>query len=279
MDALEEARMDKYTQSNRELWEEWTLIHERSSFYDVEGFKAGRCALRPIELEALGDVTGKSLLHLQCHFGMGTLSWGRRGARVTGVDFSEKAIALARALSQELAIPAEFVLADIAELPTVLQGEFDIVFTSYGVLTWLPDIVRWGRVVAHFLKPGGTFFIAEFHPIVWVFDEEASHLRVRYPYFHQSLPLAFPIVGSYADRNARVSKTVEYGWNHPLSDIINALITAGLYIEALHEYPYAYYAMMPSLMESNEAREWRLREHSEGIPLMFSIKATKAPGG
>jgi SAM-dependent methyltransferase len=267
--------MDKYTQSNRELWDEWAVIHARSSFYDVEGFKAGRCTLRPIELEALGDVTGKTLLHLQCHFGMDTLSWARRGAHVTGVDFSERAITFARALSQELGIPAAFVVSTIADLPTVVQGAFDIVFTSYGVLTWLPDLGRWGQVIAHFLKPGGTFFIAEFHPFAQVFDDAAPDLRVCYPYFAQPVPLALPLVGSYADRTATVSKTVEYVWPHPLSDVVNALISAGLCIEALQEYPYAYYAMMPLLMEGNEAREWRLREQRETIPLMYAIKATK----
>ncbi len=182
--------MDQYTQSNRELWDEWTGIHARSEFYDVEGFKAGRRSLRPIELEALGDVTGKTLLHLQCHFGMNTLDWARRGAQVTGVDFSEKAIALARSLSRELSIPAEFVLSDIAALPDVLHREFDIVFTSYGVLTWLSDLRRWGQVVAHFLKPGGTFFIAEFHLFAYIFDDEVAELQVRYPYFAPSAPLA-----------------------------------------------------------------------------------------
>jgi SAM-dependent methyltransferase len=271
--------MDQYTQSNRELWDEWAVINARSSFYNVEGFKAGRCTLRPIELEAIGDVTDKTLLHLQCHFGMDTLSWARRGAHVTGVDFSGQAIALARALSQELGIPATFVLSDIAALPKVLQGAFDIVFTSYGVITWLPDLGRWGHVIAHFLKPGGTFFMAEFHPFARVFDDEAPDLRVRYPYFAQPTPLAFPSSAPYADRTATVSKTVEYAWPHPLSDVINALITAGLRIEALHEYPYAYYAMMPPLMEGNEAREWRLREQRDTIPLMYSIKATKALQG
>ncbi len=267
--------MDEYTQSNRELWDEWTDIHARSAFYNLADFKTGRSTLRPIELEALGDVTGKSLLHLQCHFGLSTLDWARRGARVTGVDFSDKAITLARSLSAELDIPAEFMLSDIADLPSVLQGEFDLVFTTYGVVNWLADIHRWGQVIAHFLKPGGTFFLAEFHPFAYIFDDEASALRVRYPYSVGPDPLAFPVTGSYADRSARVSKALEYAWPHSLSDIFHALLSARLRIESFQEYPFCYFALLPHLMDGNEAREWRLREHGDAIPLMFSIKATK----
>ncbi|MCZ7544594.1 MAG: class I SAM-dependent methyltransferase [Anaerolineae bacterium] len=154
-----------YMESNRALWDEWTGIHAKSAFYDLEGFKAGRLSLDRVAREGLGDVTGKRLLHLQCHFGMDTLSWARLGAEVTGVDFSEKAIALARALSAELSIPARFVCANIYDLPAALDGAFDIVFTSGGVLYWLPDLVRWAEIVAHYLRPGGTFFLADSHPL------------------------------------------------------------------------------------------------------------------
>ena len=126
--------MDEYLQANRALWDQWTVEHKPSPFYDLAGFRAGRDRLRSIELSEVGDVTGKTLLHLQCHFGMDTLAWARRGAIVTGVDFSEQSIALARSLSQELQIPARFYCADIYRLPDVLDDQFDIVFTSYGVL-------------------------------------------------------------------------------------------------------------------------------------------------
>ncbi len=175
--------MDSYTQANRALWNAWTLLHEKSEEYDVPGFRAGRCALKPIELAEVGDVAGKTLLHLQCHFGLDTLSWARRGARVTGVDFSDEAIRLARSLSSELAIPAEFIRSDIYELDRVLDREFDIVFTSYGVLVWLSDIRLWGRTVARFLKPGGIFYIAELHPITMIFDnmEPVTEYRAGLP--------------------------------------------------------------------------------------------------
>jgi SAM-dependent methyltransferase len=146
--------MDPYLKSNRDLWDAWTELHERSELYDVEGFKQGKFRLNPFEKQEVGDVRGKTLLHLQCHFGLDTLSWVNLGAIVTGADFSEKAIALARRLSEETGIPATFVCSNIYDLPEALEGQYDIVFTSHGVLGWLPDIDAWAKVVAHFLKPG-----------------------------------------------------------------------------------------------------------------------------
>jgi 2-polyprenyl-3-methyl-5-hydroxy-6-metoxy-1,4-benzoquinol methylase len=149
--------MDDYLAANKALWNEWTAIHETSSFYNLEGFKAGGSRLRDYEVDEVGDVTGKSLLHLQCHFGIDTLSWARLGARVTGADFSERAIELARSLAAELGLDATFVRSDLYDLSSVLDGQFDVVYTSRGVLGWLPDLERWAEVVAHFLRPGGVF--------------------------------------------------------------------------------------------------------------------------
>ena len=134
--------MDEYLQANQRRWDQLTLEHEKSAFYDLKGFKSGQDRLRSIELDELGDVNGKSFLHLQCHFGMDTLAWARRGAKVTGVDFSRQAITLAKALSKELNILAQFVCSDIFDLPNALSGKFDIVFTSYGVLHGLPGLKR-----------------------------------------------------------------------------------------------------------------------------------------
>ena len=153
---------DQYFQANKELWNAKTPIHNKSEFYDVAGFKAGDSTLRSVELEELGDVKGKSLLHLQCHFGMDTMSWAREGAKVTGMDLSDVAIARAKELSAELSIPADFVCCNLYDLPQHLEGSFDLVFTSYGTIGWLPDLDKWASVVKHFLKPGGTFYIVEF---------------------------------------------------------------------------------------------------------------------
>lgn len=266
--------MEKYKQANRDLWNEWTQIHEKSEFYDVAGFKQGKLSLHSIEMEELRDVSKKSLLHLQCHFGLDTLSWARLGAKVTGVDFSDKAIALARSLSQELKIPATFICADVYKLPSILPQKFDIVFTSAGVLCWLPDIQQWAEIVAHFLKPGGIFYIREFHPFAQIFDDQEglTDLRVAYHYFHSPEPMRCTVKGSYASRSATVSQTVAYEWAHSLSDILNALISAGLRIEFLHEFPYCTYQMYP-FMEQSEDGHWRLKNRN--IPLMFSLKALK----
>jgi SAM-dependent methyltransferase len=250
--------------------------HADSSFYDVQSFKEGHLTLMPLERRELGDVEGRSLLHLQCHFGLDTLSWARLGARVTGVDFSEEGIALARSLSQELGIEATFVQSDIYELPNLLSGQFDIVFTSYGVLTWLPDLTRWAEVIAHFLAPGGTFSIAEVHPFAMVFYDEpdAESLQVHYPYFHDAEPLRFECEGSYASA-AECTHNVTYEWSHSLADILNALISAGLEIEFLHEFPYACYQMFPFLVQDEEGwwRLWHLPESEGSIPMTFSLKA------
>ena len=272
--------MDRYLKANRALWDEWTAIHARSAFYDLEGFKRGGVRLRPYEIEEIGDVAGKSLLHMQCHFGIDTLSWARLGARVTGADFSERAIEMARALAAELGLDARFVCSEVANLPTVLNGEFDIVYTSRGVIGWLPDLRRWAQVIAHFVKPGGCFYITEHHPVTLVWDdtEGTTELRLAYPYFERSEPLEFPTKGSYADRSARVEQPVEYAWTHSLGEIVSAVAGAGLRIEFLHEFPSSFYQGLPFL-EQREDRTWWLPGAWRGeLPLTFSLKATKLVG-
>ena len=268
--------MNEHTEANRRHWDEAVPFHIRSDFYGVAAFKAGHTKLKPVELEELGDVRGKTLLHLQCHFGLDTLSWAREGAVVTGADFSHRAIEAARTLAIETGIDARFVASDIYALPDVLDGQFDIVFTSYGVLRWLPDITRWARVAAHFVRPGGTFYIVEFHPFAWVFDDEpdVTDLHVRYPYFQTGEPLRFEIEGTYADRTAAVENRVSYSWPHPLGDIVTALIDAGLRLEFLHEFPFSTFQFVP-FMEKTGDHTVRLTKHDGCVPLLFSIKATK----
>ncbi|MGD8966979.1 MAG: class I SAM-dependent methyltransferase [Anaerolineae bacterium] len=268
--------MNEYLRANRKRWNELTPLHARSAFYDLQGLRAGGLTLMPLEREEVGDVAGKSLLHLQCHFGLDTLSWARLGAQVTGVDFSEEAITLAQALSDELGIEADFICSDLYDLPTVLTSQFDIVFASYGVLCWLPDLTRWAEIIAHFLRPGGTFYIAEIHPFAAVFydEEDAESLEVFYPYFHTPEPLRFEEEGSYAVPDTQVVHTVTYEWPHSLGDVINSLISAGLQIEFLHEFPYACYGMFPFL-EQDEDGWWRSKDRDGSIPMTFSLKATK----
>ncbi len=269
--------MDEYTAANRMLWDELTAIHERSEFYDLEGFKRGGVRLRDYEREEVGPVDGKDLLHLQCHFGLDTLSWARLGARVTGADFSEAAVTLARRLADELGIDATFVRSELDELPEKLAGDFAVVYTSRGVLGWLPDIERWAQVAAHFVRPGGIFYVTEIHPVIQAFDDEdvqPGELRLRYPYFSGAEPLAFRVQGSYADRSAEVSAPVEYGWPHGLGEIVSAVAAAGLTIDFLHEFPFVEWEV--PFLEPRDDGTWRLPAKQPGeLPLFFSLKATK----
>ncbi|MBN1189779.1 MAG: methyltransferase domain-containing protein [Dehalococcoidales bacterium] len=265
--------MDTYLNANRELWDELTSIHERSEFYDIRGFKAGRSTLKSIEINEVGDVRGKSLLHLQCHFSMDTLSWARLGAKTTGVDYSTRAIDLACSLSRETGIKADFILSDIYELPQKLAGQFDIVFTSYGILYWLADLKRWAEIIAHYLKPGGFFYIVEGHPFLCVFDnsEKADDFRVTCSYFHRPEPTRWEPEGDYTDRNAAVIHP-SYEWVYSLGDVVNAIIGAGLMIEYLHEFPLSAYRWSP-FTERSEDGWWRVK--GDKVPLVFSLKAAK----
>lgn len=224
---------------------------------------------------SFGDVNGKSLLHLQCHFGLDTLTWARRGAAVAGVDFSEQAIGAARALAAEVGLPATFIRSDVYDLPARLEGEFDIVFASHGVLCWLPDLDRWAGVAAQFLRPGGLFCLIEGHPFPLVFDDarRERELRVGYPYFHPGEPLRCERRGSYAAPDAAFD-SVTYQWVHPLSDVVGAVLRAGLRIESFEEYPYAGWAMFPWMVERPDGM-WELPEGMLSLPLMFSLTASK----
>jgi len=268
--------MNEYLNANQKRWDQLTIEHENSEFYDLAGFKKGKDRLRSIELTELGNnVEGKELLHLQCHFGMDTLAWARRGAIVTGVDFSQNAISLAKSLSDELKIPAKFLYTDIYELPDKLSGKFDIVFTSYGVLHGLPDIEGWGGIIAHFLKPGGIFYIVEDHPFFRVFrPKPEGEFKAERSYFFSEEPQRIEGSGSYATGN-QGAVGVSYVWDHSLGDVINALISAGLQIEFLHEFPYAARAKFP-FMEQGDDGWWRLPGHQHGtIPFLFSLQARK----
>jgi SAM-dependent methyltransferase len=265
--------MDEYSRSNRKLWDEWVPLHAASDFYHLDAFKAGVNVLNDLELGEVGPVAGKTLLHMQCHFGMDTLSWARLGAQVTGVDFSGEAIALAEQLAGEVNLPARFICSDIYALDEAVPEQFDIVYTSYGVLSWLPDIPRWAKLAAGHVKPGGFFYIAEFHPFAMVMDDEAPEYRLRYPYFDKNV-MEFKVQGSYANRYGRVNTPIEYDWNHTLGEIVTSLIDAGLQIEFLHEHPFTVYEQLPFL-KPVENNLWRPPEDPAMLPLMFSLRARK----
>jgi len=267
--------MNDYLDTNQQLWNAWTSLHETSDFYDLPGFKAGKSSLRPIERAELTDVAGRSLLHLQCHFGLDTLSWARKGALVTGVDFSDQSIALAQSLSTQFGIPATFVCSNVEHLPEVLSGQFEIVFSSYGVLPWLHDLRRWAEVIDHFLKPGGIFYLVDDHPFMRTLStNQAGELTVANPYFFSEQPSRIEARGSYAAPGDEQMPLREwYIWNHSLGEILGALIGAGLRIEFLHEFPFAMRAKFPGMQRGDDGA-WRFSTRSE-FPLLFSLQARK----
>lgn len=269
---------DDAVEANRRLWEARTPVHVASSYYDVAGFVAGRRGLHELEIAEVGDVTGKDLLHLQCHFGLDTLSWARRGARVTGVDFSAAAVAEARRLAAECGLDARFIESDLYRLPEVLDAGFDVVFTSYGALCWLPDMARWAEVAASFVRPGGFLYIAEMHPTAMIFSDEpgVETLEVGYPYWTPDRPLRFEEQGTYADHEAPI-RLPEYVWNHGLGDIVTAVIDAGLVVEFLHEHDRTVTRHLPFL-ERGDDGWWRLPATMPAQPLLFSLRAHRPRG-
>ena len=265
-----------YFEANREAWNKRTNVHKDSSFYDLGAFKKGASCLNKIELEELGDVSGKTLLHLQCHFGMDTLSWQRLGADCIGVDLSDEAINLAKNINAELGLGARFICSNLYDLvqnadSKMLGKEWaDIVFTSYGTIGWLPDLDKWAGIIAYYLKPGGTFYIADFHPTLWMMDENFQH--IKYDYFNTAV-IAEDNVGTYTDRDAAI-RTKEYSWNHPFTEIFSALIKNGMLIQQFNEFPYSPYSCFNGLEQGPDAM-WRVKGLDEKMPIMYSIKAVK----
>jgi len=266
---------------NRRLWDAWTAIHTTGAFYDVQRFRddPDDVRIQPWEREEVGDVAGKSLLHLQCHFGLDTLSWARLGAsEVTGVDFSEPAVAFAKELAAAvgLAERSRFVESNIYELPGPLEGEtFDVVYTSRGVTGWLPDLEPWARIVSGFLNPGGIFYIHEGHPVLWALDDERppGEIRLAYDYWGGET-LSFPVEGSYADPTAEVDADVEHGWNHSLGEIVTLLATNGLRIEFLDEKRDLGWPA-PFLEDKGDGRYGWPGGMTGSLPLMYSLRARK----
>ncbi|MCF4165389.1 class I SAM-dependent methyltransferase [Zavarzinia compransoris] len=261
--------------ANRRHWDEVTALHRDSAFYDVEGFLAGRCTIGPIEREALAPLLRRNLLHLQCHFGLDTLSLLRLGAaRVTGVDFSAPAIAEARRLADRLKLSswADFIEADVLDLD--LGRRFDRIFTSHGAINWLSDIGAWGRVVARHLAPDGVFYMMEAHPVGLALDVDGEgRLYQRFPYFHAAEPLNLDGVPDYAEPDY-LPKEPGIGWAWTIADVMAALEDAGLQVFAFREYPFAAWEALPAMTPDAERHYWhRAKDAGPDTPLLFSLKA------
>lgn len=251
-----------YQTVNRTAWNALTKTHVASEFYDVEGFKAGNCSLKEVELDLLPCVEGLEMLHLQCHFGMDTLSWARRGAIPTGVDLSPEAIATAENLCDELGLYATFICSDLFAFGDTNTKQFDVVYTSYGVLSWLKDLDRWAEIIAAALKPGGMFCMVEFHPQMWLQQGE-SYFSVE--------ESGIVTMEGYTDGGGFV-ETIE--WPHSLGEILTALLDAGLQLMSFDEYPFNPYGFMEGSAEREPGR-WYRQFKGNDEPLLYSITATK----
>ncbi len=246
------------------------VIHAASEFYNLKGFKKGESSLTSYEIKALGDVSEKSLLYLQCHFGKDTLSWSRMGANCTGIDISDEGIKLARELNEELKLNASFLCCNVLDVSKHISEKFDIIFSSYGTIGWLPDLNPWTQMISERLNKGGIFYLVEFHPIVWMFDYNSHPPQMEYGYM-QKEAIYQEYDGTYAEPKSKIISK-EYGWNHSLSEVLNSLIKAGLTIDHFAEHDSSPYNIFPNLIK-NESGMFELP--GKMYPLIFEVSAEK----
>lgn len=270
--------LSKLTATNKDTWDERAAIHMRDStgFYAVDRFRKGEDVLLPIESDEIGDVSQKHLLHLQCHIGLEALCLARRGAHVTGLDFSSVSVAAARSLAQEANIDAQFVQSDLYDAKNALKRCFDVVYVSWGSLNWLPDIWRWGQVVSSLLAKGGYLYLIEQHPYIAMMKEFAGQIKPAYSFrtpMHR--PIVTEVSASYNEDNAPLVHARMHEWGHPLSDIIMSLLKAGLTLSFLHEHEVMAWKRLPMMVPAGN-RLFRMPSDQIPMPLSFSLKAIKS---
>ena len=258
-----------YLNVNRLSWNNRVETHVNSDFYNMQGFLHGETSLKEIELELLGDVKGKKILHLQCHFGQDSISLSRMGATVTGVDLSDKEIDKAREIASKLNTDTKFICCDIYDLPNHLDEKFDIVFTSYGTIGWLPDLSKWANIVARYLTPGGKFVFVEFHPAVWMYDDDFK--GINYNYFNTG-PIVEVETGTYADQSANITQQYVM-WNHAMSEVVNCLIAEKLTINRIEEYNFSPYNCFRHTVKGMKDRYY-IESFGDKFPLVYAIVAS-----
>lgn len=255
---------------NRKAWNEKVEIHYNSTFYNNESFIKGKNSLNIIELDLLGDIRAKTVLHLQCHFGQDTISLARMGAKPTGVDLSDKAIEKAMELTKITQTEADFICSDIYDLPNHLEKQFDIVFTTYGTIGWLPDLDKWAGIVERYLKPGGRFIMAEFHPVIWMLDEDFKEIKYRY---FTSEPIIETEEGTYTDINSDIC-TETVSWNHGIGEVLQSLLDKNLIIKSFNEYDYSPYDCFKHT-EKIAPDKYRIKHLKNMLPMVYSLEAVK----
>lgn len=269
MKTLENHR--EYYEANRRLWDKLASVHVHSDFYDQESFLEGKSSLKDIEMNEVGEVKGKKMLHLQCHFGQDSISWAKKGAEVVAIDFSEGAIAIAKDINEKLKTNVEFICCNVYDLGEHISDNFDIVFTSYGVINWLHDLEKWGELIAKYLNPGGVFYMVEFHPVLWMFDDKFQN--IEHPYQSEAEPVVYLPEYSYASRDIKVDEK-EYCWNHGIGRVMNALIHAGLKVKFFNEFNYSPYKTFNEMTEFQPGK-YVINKFGYKVPHLFSIKAEK----
>ncbi|MFS0792382.1 class I SAM-dependent methyltransferase [Microbacterium sp. 1P10AE] len=271
----------EYIDANRANWNERATLHAArdGSGYGVLRYVEDPAALSDVvrfDQPLLGDLSGVRAVHLQCHIGTDTLSLARLGARVTGLDFSENAVAEARRLVAETGDDVDFVQSDVRKAAEVLpKGAFDLVYTGIGALCWLPSITEWAGVVADLLAPGGTLHIREGHPVLWSMNETLPGLTLAFPYFEQPVPLEWDDDSTYVEVSAPLQSTRTYEWNRGLGEIVTALLDRGLRIDALVEHDSVPWEALPGRMTLRPEGEYALTEQPSVMPLSYTIRASK----
>jgi len=260
---------ENYQSVNKHAWNLRTGVHVSSDFYNVASFLEGQTTLNETELGLLGEVQGRSVLHLQCHFGLDSLSLARMGAKVTGIDLSDAAITKARELNESLQLDARFICCDVYDTASYPGESFDIIFTSYGVIGWLPDLTKWAAVIKQFLKPGGKLVFVEFHPVVWMFDSCFS--RIDYSYFNRET-ITEETTGTYTDREAPI-RYREISWNHSLDEVFGALTENGISITGFREYDFSHYNCFAGMHLAAPGR-YQVTGLEGKLPMMYSITGT-----
>ncbi len=266
--------MTSWLDANRRNWDDRVAVHVTSKFYGVDSWLVDAPGPDAFEASLLGDVAGRHLVHLQCHFGMDSLEWARAGAIVTGVDFSEAAIAAARDLATRagLAERAQFVVSDVSHAPETLARDFDVVYVSLGSLCWLPSIEEWAGVVAELLAPGGTLFVHDVHPLAFSLADDGT--TFAYSYFEEAEPVVDDAPSTYTD-GASLTHVTTYEWNHSLGEIVTALATRGLVITYLAENDWTSFQNFDDLVEGPRG-VFRAPEGTPRRPLSFTLVARRA---
>lgn len=261
---------ENYVEINKKAWNNQVPIHLASEFYNQKEFLKGKNSLPEIDRQLLGDIRGKTILHLQCHFGQDSLSMARMGAKVTGIDLSDKAIEEAEKINASLQLNANFICCNVYDTLEHVKEQFDIVYTSYGTIGWLPHLDKWANVITKSLKPGGKLIFVEFHPIVWIFDDDFSEIKFHY---HNEKLIIEESNGTYAEKDAAISSKY-LCWNHSLSEVLSNLLNYGMEIHDFQEYDYSPYNCFNNTVEFEKGK-FRIKHLDNKIPMVYSLVALK----